>query len=49
MARLVFEHGLARHPRHALMLEKLVEVLMRLGDWHAAAPLIQRILLRCLH
>ncbi|CAL8466575.1 g6111 [Coccomyxa elongata] len=45
-ARAVFEHGLARHPRHALMLEKLVEVLMRLGDWHAALPLIKRILLR---
>ena len=46
-ARNVFEHGLARHPRHALMLEKLVEVLLQLGDWPAAAPLINRILHRC--
>lgn len=46
-ARNVFEHGLARHPRHALMLEKLVEVLLQLGDWHAASPLINRMLHRC--
>ncbi len=47
VARNVFEHGLARHPRHALMLEKLVEVVLQLGDWHAASPLIKRILHRC--
>lgn len=46
VARSVFEHGLMRHPRHAIMLEKLVEVLLHLGDWHAAMPLVQRMLQR---
>ena len=31
----------------AAVLEKLVEVVLQLGDWHAASPIIKRILHRC--
>jgi hypothetical protein len=44
VARSVFEHGLVKHPRHVIMLEKLVEVLLQLGDWHAAMPLVKQML-----
>ncbi len=43
-ARMVLEHGLRRHPKHAIMAEKLVEVLLQLGDWQAAASAVQRLL-----
>lgn len=44
VARTIFEHGLRRHPKHAVMAEKLVEVLMQLGDWQAARPALGRML-----
>lgn len=44
MARTVLEHGLRRHPKHAIMAEKLVEVVLQLGDWQAAASAVERLL-----
>lgn len=44
LARTVLEHGLRRHPKHAIMAEKLVEVLLQLGDWQAAASAVERLL-----
>ena len=44
VARTVFEHGLRRHPGRAIMAEKLAEVVMQLGDWHAAQPILARML-----
>ena len=44
VARMVFEHGLQQHPKHAVMAEKLVEVLVQLGDWQAAQPALARML-----
>lgn len=41
---MVFEHGLQQHPKHGVMAEKLVEVLMQLGDWQAAQPALARML-----
>ena len=41
---MVFEHGLQQHPKHSVMAEKLVEVLMQLGDWQAAQPALARML-----
>ena len=44
VARTVLEHGLRCHPKHAIMAEKLVEVLLQLGDWQAAASAVERLL-----
>ncbi len=44
VARTVFEHGLQRHPKHAVMAEKLAEVQVQLGDWQAAQPALARLL-----
>ena len=44
VARTVFEHGLQRHPGRAIMAEKLAEVMMQLGDWQAAQPILARML-----
>ena len=44
VARTVFEHGLRRHPGRAIMAEKLAEVVMQLGDWQAAQPVLARML-----
>ena len=44
VARTIFEHGLRRHPGRAIMAEKLAEVVMQLGDWQAAQPILARML-----
>ena len=44
VARMVFEHGLRRHPKHAVMSEKLVEVLVQLNDFKAVQPALDHIL-----
>ena len=44
VARTVFEHGLRRHPKHAVMSEKLVEVLVQLKDFKAVQPALDHIL-----
>ena len=44
VARTVFEHGLQQHAKHAVMSEKLVEVLVQLGDWQAAQPALSHML-----
>ena len=46
VARTVFEHGLRRHPGRAIMAEKLAEVVMQLGDWQAAQPILARMLVQ---
>lgn len=43
VARTVFEHGLRRHPKHAVMSEKLVEVLVQLNDFKAVQPALDHI------
>ena len=44
VARTIFEYGLRRHPGRAIMAEKLAEVVMQLGDWQAAQPILARML-----
>ncbi len=34
---MVLEYGLRASPRHTLLAEHLAEVLLQLGDYHAAA------------
>ena len=44
LARHAFECGLRINSRHVLILERLLEVLLRLGDWEAAEQLARRLL-----
>jgi len=44
LARAAFEGGLRGSPRRTLMAERLVEVLLQLGDYHAAAAAAARLL-----
>jgi len=44
VARTVYEHGLRRHPKHAVMSEKLAEVLVQLNDFKAVQPALDHIL-----
>ena len=44
VARHAFECGLRINSRHMLLLERLMEVLLKLGDWEAAAQLARRLL-----
>jgi len=44
VARHAFESGLRINSRHTLILERLMEVLLNLGDWEAAAQLARRLL-----
>ena len=46
LARHAFERGLRINSSHVLILERLMEVLLRLGDWEAAGQLARRLLLR---
>lgn len=46
LARHAFERGLCINSCHVLILERLLEVLLRLGDWEAAGQLARRILQR---
>jgi hypothetical protein len=41
VARAAFERGLAINAAHPLVLGKLTEVLLALGDWHAAAHVVR--------
>jgi hypothetical protein len=49
LSRAVFERGLACNTRHPLLLEKLMEVVLHIGDWDAAAHLAARILHQVWH
>lgn len=46
LARHAFERGLRINSSHVLILERLLEVLLRLGDWEAAGQLARRLLQR---
>ena len=44
LARRVLEMGLCCNPRHLLMLQRLAEVLVLLGDWGPAMDVLIRLL-----
>ena len=44
LARRVLEMGLRCNPRHLLMLQRLAEVLVLLGDWGPARDVLNRLL-----
>ena len=44
LARRVLEMGLRCNPRHQLMLQRLAEVLVLLGDWAPAREVLNRLL-----
>ena len=44
LARRVLEMGLRCNPRHLLMLQRLAELLVLLGDWTPARDVLNRLL-----